>query len=153
MEELSNITRKLFIDESNVVFDIVPINDLELFFIQSSEKCTVRINLKPLSNAKFKVKIYIFAEDNSEVDCVCRLDIDKEVAGVETDIQIRSWPFDRSKIQARPEMFIANSNVVATHGNALGIIKPAEQYYLATRGVQDYKQLIKQSLIENANIN
>lgn len=120
--------------------------EYEFVFIQTEGKCTANIKLKPFPDAKFKVKIYIYAEGTSEVDCVCTLDIPKDVSGVETDIQIRSWPFDSSKIKARPEMFIKNSNIIATHGNALGTLTAEDKYYLASRGISDYKELIKQSL-------
>jgi len=126
---------------------IVPAQEMELVFIQTEGKCTANIRLKPQSDAKFKIKIYIYAEGTSEVDCVCTLDVPKEVSGIETDIQIRSWPFDRSKVKARPEMFIRNSNIIATHGNALGTLKPEDKYYLASRGISNYKELIKQSLL------
>jgi len=144
--------RLLYIDQSSVELDVVPTTDLELFFVQTQDKCSAKINLKPLAFSEFTVKIYIFAENSSQVDCVCSLHVEKNIPKVKTDIQIRSWPFDRSKISARPEMFIANSDVIATHGNALGILKPAEQYYLATRGVKDYKELVKQSLLEHAQL-
>lgn len=139
--------RKVYLDAESVDFMIVPTQDLEFVFIQSEGKCTANIKVKPQANSKFKVKIYIYAEGTSEVDCVCTLDIPKDVSGVETDIQIRSWPFDKSKIKARPEMFIKNSNIIATHGNALGTLKSEDKYYLASRGVSDYKELIKQSLL------
>jgi Fe-S cluster assembly scaffold protein SufB len=126
---------------------IVPTQDLEFVFIQTEGKCTANIKVKPVTDSKFKVKIYIYAEGASEVDCVCTLDIPKDVSGVETDIQIRSWPFDKSRVKARPEMFIKNSNIIATHGNALGTLKSEDKYYLASRGVSDYKELIKQSLL------
>ena len=139
--------RKVYLDAESVHFTVVPTDDLEFVFIQTEGDCTVRINLKPEPDTKFKVKIYIYAEGTSSVDCVCRLDVGKYVSGVETDIQIRSWPFDKSKIKARPEMFIRNSNVVATHGNALGTLSDADRYYFATRGITDHKELIKQSLV------
>jgi Fe-S cluster assembly scaffold protein SufB len=47
-------------------------------------------------------------------------------------------------------MKIANSNVIARHGNALGTLKKDEKYYLSSRGIDSYKELIKQSLLENA---
>jgi hypothetical protein len=140
--------RKVYLDAESVDFMIVPTKDLEFVFIQTEGKCTAKINIKPEPNSKFKVKIYIYAEGNSEVDCVCTLNVPKEVSGIDTDIQIRSWPFDKSKIKARPEMFIKNSNIVATHGNALGTLKPEDKYYLACRGISDYKELIKQSLLD-----
>jgi len=139
--------RKIYLDAESVDFMIVPTQDLEFVFIQTEGRCTANIRVKPVTDSKFKVKIYIYAEGTSEVDCVCTLDIPKEVSGVETDIQIRSWPFDRSKVKARPEMFIKNSNIIATHGNALGTLKAEDKYYLASRGISDYKELIKQSLL------
>lgn len=139
--------RKIYLDAESVDFMIVPTQDLEFVFIQTEGKCTANIKVKPVADSKFKVKIFIYAEGTSEVDCVCTLDVAKEVSGVETDIQIRSWPFDKSKVKARPEMFIRNSNIVATHGNALGTLKSEDKYYLASRGVSDYKELIKQSLL------
>lgn len=139
--------RKVYLDAEAVDFMIVPTQDLEFVFIQTEGKCTANIKVKPVTDSKFKVKIYIYAEGTSEVDCVCTLDIPKDVSGVETDIQIRSWPFDKSRVKARPEMFIKNSNIIATHGNALGTLKAEDKYYLASRGVSDYKELIKQSLL------
>lgn len=139
--------RKVYLDAESVDFMIVPTQDLEFVFIQTEGKCTANIKIKPEANSKFKVKIYIYTEGTSEVDCVCTLDVPKKVSGVETDIQIRSWPFDKSKVRARPEMFIKNSNIIATHGNALGTLKAEDKYYLASRGISDYKELIKQGLI------
>lgn len=140
--------RKVYLDAESVDFLIIPHTDIEFVFIQTEGRCTAKIKIKPQADTKFNVKIYIYAEGTSEVDCVCTLDVPKEVSGVETDIQIRSWPFDRSKIKARPEMFIKNSNIIATHGNALGTLKPEDKYYLASRGINDYKELIKQSLLD-----
>lgn len=139
--------RKVYLDADSVELTIVPTEDLVLVFIQSEGKCTARINITPLADSKFTVKVYIYAEDRAEVDCVCNLVVPRSVSGVETDIQMRSWPFDRSRIQARPEMFIQNSNIVATHGNAVGNLKFEDKYYLASRGVSSYKELIKQSLL------
>jgi Fe-S cluster assembly scaffold protein SufB len=140
--------RKVYLDADSLDLMLVPVHsEYEFVFIQTEGKCTANIHLKPQSNAKFKVKIYIYAEGNSEVDCVCTLDVPKDIDGVETDIQFRSWPFDKSKIKARPEMFIANSNIIATHGNALGAMNKEDTYYLASRGISDAKELIKQSLI------
>ena len=140
--------RKVYLDAESLDLVLVPTrSEYEFVFIQTEGKCTANIKLKPIADSKFKVKIYIYAEGNSEVDCVCTLDVAKDVGGVETDIQIRSWPFDRSKVKARPEMFIKNSNIIATHGNALGTLKSEDKYYLASRGISDYKELIKQSLL------
>jgi hypothetical protein len=139
--------RKVYLDAESVDFMIVPTKDLEFVFIQTEGKCTARINIKPEADTKFTVKIYIYTEGRAEVDCVCNLVVDKHVSGVETDIQMRSWPFDQSRIQARPEMFIRNSDVIATHGNALGTLTTQDQYYLACRGITDYKELVKQSLL------
>ena len=140
--------RKVYLDAESLDLTLVPTrSEYEFVFIQTEGKCTANIKLKPQPNSKFKIKIYIYAEGNSEVDCVCTLNVPKEISGVETDIQIRSWPFDRSKIKARPEMFIANSNIIANHGNALGTLKPEDKYYLASKGITDYKELVKQSLL------
>jgi len=143
----SNGLRKVYLDADMVSFTIVPSGDIDLVFIQSEGKCTARINLKPEADAKFKVNIYIYAENKSEVDCVCTLDVGKHVSGVEADVQIRSWPFDSSRIKARPEMFIRNSNIIASHGNALGTISDEDKYYFQSRGITDYKEIIKQSLL------
>ena len=140
--------RKVYLDAESLDLVLVPTRpEYEFVFIQTEGKCIANIKLKPQPDSKFKIKIYIYAEGNSEVDCVCTLDVPKDVSGVETDIQIRSWPFDKSKIKARPEMFIANSNIIANHGNALGTLKPEDKYYLASKGVTDYKELVKQSLL------
>ena len=140
--------RKVYLDAESLDLTLVPTrSEYEFVFIQTEGRCTANIKLKPFPNTKFKIKIYIYAEGTSEVDCVCSLDVDKESGGIETDIQIRSWPFDKSKIKARPEMFIKNSNIIATHGNALGTLKSEDKYYLASRGISDYKELIKQSLL------
>ena len=140
--------RKVYLDAESLDLVLVPTRpEYEFVFIQTEGKCIANIKLKPQPDSKFKIKIYIYAEGNSEVDCVCTLDVPKEISGVETDIQIRSWPFDKSKIKARPEMFIANSNIIANHGNALGTLKPEDKYYLASKGITDYKELVKQSLL------
>ena len=140
--------RKVYLDAESLDLTLVPTwPEYEFVFIQTEGKCAVNIKLKPQPDSKFKIKIYIYAEGNSEVECVCTLNVPKEVSGVETDIQIRSWPFDKSKIKARPEMFIANSNIIANHGNALGTLKPEDKYYLASKGITDYKELVKQSLL------
>lgn len=140
--------RKVYLDAESLDLVLVPTREnYEFVFIQTEGKCTAKINLKPFADTKFKIKIYIYAEGTSEVDCVCTLNVPKDISGVETDIQIRSWPFEKSKIKARPEMFIANSNIIATHGNALGTLKPEDKYYLNSRGITDYKELVKQSLL------
>lgn len=141
--------RKVYLDADSLDLMLVPTRpEYEFVFIQTEGKCTANIKLKPFADAKFKIKIYIYAEGTSEVDCVCTLDVPKDINGIETDIQIRSWPFDKSKIKARPEMFIANSDIIATHGNALGTLTSEDKYYLASRGVSDFKELIKQSLLD-----
>lgn len=140
--------RKVYLDAESLDLVLVPTREnYEFVFIQTEGKCTAKINLKPFADTKFKIKIYIYAEGTSEVDCVCTLNVPKDVSGVETDIQIRSWPFEKSKIKARPEMFIANSDIIATHGNALGTLKSEDKYYLDSRGITDYKELVKQSLL------
>jgi len=140
--------RKVYLDAESLDLVLVPTRpEYDFVFIQTEGRCNANIRLKPLTDSKFKIKIYIYAEGTSEVNCVCTLDVPKEVSGVETDIQIRSWPFDSSKVKARPEMFIRNSNIIAAHGNALGTLKPEDKYYLASRGISNYKELIKQSLL------
>lgn len=126
------------------------VEDFTFILIQTEGKCTANINITPNANSKSKVHVYIYAEGGAEVDCVCTLKVDKQTNGVNTDIQFRSWPFDRSKIKARPEMFIANSDIVATHGNALGGLRPEEEYYLSSKGIDNYKEIIKQSLLSHA---
>lgn len=130
--------------------NIEQVEEYKLYIVQTEDHCTAKFTVRPISYSKSRVVIYIYAEGSASVDCVCTLDVPKDVDGVETDIQIRSWPFDRSKIKARPEMRIANSNIVASHGNALGTLKNDEKYYLQSKGIDNYKELIKQSLLENA---
>lgn len=154
MDEYSNSMHKVYIDAANIDYKITPdcvdgVQDIILTFIQSNGECNANIVLQPKPHSRSRVMIYIFAENTSKVNCVCTLDVAKHVEGVETDVQIRSWPFDRSKISARPEMKIANSNIIASHGNALGILKPEQQYYLSSRGIKSYKELIKHSLLNN----
>ena len=140
--------RKVYLDAESLDLTLVPTRpEYEYVFIQSEGNCSVNINLTPFADSKFKIAIYIYAEGTSGVDCVCRLNVPHDVSGVEADIQIRSWPFDSSRIKARPEMFIKNSQIVAAHGNALGTLTDEQKYYLATRGLADYKQLIKESLL------
>ena len=47
-------------------------------------------------------------------------------------------------------MFISNSDIIATHGNALGGLRPEEEYYLSSRGIDNFKEAIKQSLLSYA---
>jgi hypothetical protein len=149
---MANYLKKYYIDQEQVEYTVSPeaidsAEELDFVFIQTKGSCRARITVDPKANGKSKIRIKIFAENTASVDCVCSLNV--LVPGSVTDIQIRSWPFDRSKIQARPEMRIHNSNVVATHGNALGSLKTSEQYYLATKGINDYKELVKQSLLND----
>lgn len=123
---------------------------IDICIVQTEGNCDANVIIEPLPYTKSQITINIFAEGSARVNCVCNLVVPKEVEGVETNIQMRSWPFDRSKISARPEMFISNSNIKAAHGNALGTLKAAEQHYLKSKGIDNYKDLIKQSLIEHA---
>lgn len=155
MEDQFKNINKHYVDCDSLNYEIRPsyTNELQtvnFFFVQTEGRCTANIVVRPEPNSKSKINIYIYAENDSEVDCVCTLEIDKDVSGVETDVQIRSWPFDRSKIRARPDMKIANSSVKAAHGNALGTVNDIARYYLASRGIGSYKELIKQSLLEHA---
>jgi Fe-S cluster assembly scaffold protein SufB len=131
-------------------FSADQVQTIDICIVQTKGTCDARIVIEPLPYTKSQITINIFAENTAQVNCVCNLVVPKEVEGVETDIQMRSWPFDRSKISARPEMFIANSNIKAAHGNALGTLKPSERYYLKSKGIDNYKDLIKNSLIEHA---
>ena len=153
MVELSN--NLLYENMNGVDLLIEPVStdtvdEYVIRIVQTQDTCQAKFEVKPSSYSKSRIIIYIYAEGSSTVDCVCTLNVPRDIEGVETDIQIRSWPFDDSRIQARPEMFIKNSNIVATHGNALGSINAEQKYYLATKGVDDYKQLIKESLLEDA---
>lgn len=138
------------IDMHFATFSTEQLQTIDIFIVQTEGNCNARIVIDPLPHTKSKVTVNIFAENAATVNCVCNLIVPKDVEGVETDIQMRSWPFDRAKISARPEMFIANSNIVATHGNALGTLTKEQLYYLATRGMTNYKDAVKYSLLENA---
>lgn len=154
MDNYSNSMHRIYINadkvDSKIELDSTEhVQDVILTFVQSNGDCNANIVLSPTPHSRSRVMIYIFAENTSKVNCVCTLDVPKDVEGVETDVQIRSWPFDRSKISARPEMKIANSNIVASHGNALGVLKPEQEYYLRSRGFDSYKDLIRKSLLNN----
>jgi Fe-S cluster assembly scaffold protein SufB len=128
------------------------VEEHKLYIVQTEDHCAAKFTIEPKPHSKSRITIYIYAEGTASVDCVCTLNVPKNVDGVETDIQIRSWPFDRSKIKARPEMKIANSNIVAAHGNALGTLNSEQRYYLESRGFDNYKELIKQSLLDNETV-
>ena len=156
MDDLSEYVfgKRVYEDAHGIDLLITPqstdsVEEYELCIVQTEGQCTAKFEVAPAAYSKSKITIYIYAEGNTSVDCVCTLNVPKDVEGVETDIQIRSWPFDNSRIQARPEMFIANSNVVAAHGNALGTISEVQKYYLASKGIVDYKQLIKESILND----
>lgn len=144
--------KKIFVDEEIINIDLRPSNSeihetYDIIIMQSEGKCTARINLIPCKQSLSKVSVKIFAENNAIVDCVCTLRVDENASELDTDVQFRSWPFDRSRIQARPEMFIKNGNIKAAHGNALGTLSAEDQYYLNSRGIVNYKEIIKRSLI------
>lgn len=153
MDGWDNKINKQYINKEVINYDISPMlktvtQDINIVIIQSKNNCQANINVLPAAYSKSKINIYIFAEDNASVNCVCTLRVPSHIEGVETDIQIRSWPFDESRIQARPEMFIANSNVIAKHGNALGTMDATNKYYLESKGIINFKELIKESLLE-----
>jgi hypothetical protein len=155
MEDEYQFKRRIYDDAHGIDLLISPVatdevEEYDLCIIQTKDNCTAKFTVEPAAYSKSKITIYIYAEGTSEVNCVCTLNVPKDVKGVETDIQIRSWPFDGSKIHARPEMFIKNSNVIATHGNAIGTISSSDKYYLSSKGIVDYKELIKQSLLDHA---
>lgn len=152
MEEEYNFKRRVYHDAHGIDLLLCPsdtnsVTEYELCIVQTEDHCRAKFEIAPVANSKSKVTVYIYAEGNASVDCVCTLKVPKGVDGVETNIQIRSWPFDQARIQARPEMFIENSNIVAAHGNALGTISAEQKYYLASKGIVDYKQLIKESIL------
>lgn len=143
-EDMENISMHF------ATFSTTVTQTIDIYIVQTEGKCTANIVIEPLPFTKSKVTVNIFAEGSASVDCVCNLVVPKDIEGVETDIQMRSWPFERAKISARPEMFIANSNITATHGNALGTLSKEQQYYLATRGIANYKDAVKLSILEYA---
>jgi Fe-S cluster assembly scaffold protein SufB len=148
---MENSRKHVFINEKEINLDLEPSNceDVELheiIIVQSEGSCPATINLNPKKDSLSRVSIKIFAENNASVDCVCTLKIAKDASGVDTDMQIRSWPFDKSRIKARPEMFIKNSDVKAAHGNALGTLNADDLYYLHSKGITNYKELVKRSL-------
>lgn len=150
---MGNSFKKIFINEESIDLTLEP-HDVENYYeyniiiIQEHGKCPVRINLKPKKNSLSKLNVEIFAENNASVDCVCSLVVDEDAEGVDTDMQMRSWPFDKSRIQARPEMFVHNSNIKAAHGNAIGTLSQEDRYYLHSKGITNYKELVKESLHE-----
>lgn len=152
MDAWSNKIIQQYVDAEKVDYHVAPscqdqVQQVTLNIIQTKGQCLARITVVPTENSKSKIRINIFAENQAEVDCVCTLSV--LTRGTETDIQIRSWPFDRSRIKARPEMKIYDSDVIATHGNALGTMKPTDKYYLSSKGITDYKDLVKQSIIND----
>ncbi len=138
------------IDMHFATFSTEVVQTIDINIVQTEGNCDARIVIEPLPHTKSKIIINIFAEGSARVNCVCNLVVPKDVPGVETDIQMRSWPFERAKISARPEMFIANSDIVASHGNALGSLSKEQQYYLYTRGITNYKDAVRYSLLEHA---
>jgi hypothetical protein len=148
---MENFHKHVFIDEQEINLELVPENtteyeEYEIIIVQSKGSCPAKINLTPKKDSLSRVSVKIFAENNASVDCVCTVSVAKDASGVDTDMQIRSWPFDRSRIKARPEMFIKNSNIKAAHGNALGTLSSEDLYYLHSKGVTNYKELVKGSL-------
>lgn len=150
---MDNSFEAVYINEENIDLSLVPINtdeghEYNITIIQEQGKCSARINLNPKKDSVSKLNVRIFAENKSSVDCICTLTVDKDASGVDTDMQIRSWPFDGSRIQARPEMFVHNSDIKAAHGNAIGTLNDEDRYYLHSKGVTNYKQLVKETLCE-----
>lgn len=150
---MDNSFNKVFINEDSIditlePFDTENCHEYNITVIQETGKCPVNIHLKPKKDSLSKLNVRLFAENNSSIDCVCSLEVDKDASGVDTDMQIRSWPFDESRIQARPEMFVHNSDIKAAHGNAIGTLNEEDRYYLHSKGVTNYKQLVKETLYE-----
>lgn len=142
---------KIYLNQENISMDIFPQDvdnheEYNITVIQETGKCLVNINVHPEKDSLSKVNIRIFAENDANVDCVCSCYIAKDASGVDTDMQIRSWPFDKSRIQARPEMFVLNNDIKAAHGNALGTLSQEDRYYLNSKGITNYKDILKESL-------
>lgn len=145
--------KKIFVNEESVDLVIEPTDtenyeEYDITIIQEQGKCPVNISLHPKKDSLSKLNVKIYAENNASVNCVCSLHVAKEASGVDTDMQIRSWPFDKSRIQARPEMFVLNSDIKAAHGNALGTLSAEDRYYLHSKGITNYKEIVKESLYE-----
>jgi len=150
---MENSFNKVFVNEENIDLTLVPhdtenYHEYNITVIQETGKCRACITLEPKKDSLSKLNVRIFAENKSSVDCVCKLNVSKDASGVDTDMQIRSWPFDGSRIQARPEMFVHNSDIKAAHGNAIGTLSEEDRYYLHSKGVTNYKELVKETLYE-----
>jgi len=148
-----NSFNKVFVNEESIDLTFTPhdtenYHEYNITVIQEHGKCPVNICLKPKKDSLSKLNVRLFAENTASVDCVCKLIVDNDASGVDTDMQIRSWPFDKSRIQARPEMFVHNSDIKAAHGNAIGTLSDEDRYYLHSKGVTDYKGLVKEGLHE-----
>lgn len=150
---MDNSFDKVFVNEESINLTLEPhdtknYHEYNITVIQEQGKCSTCITLNPKKDSLSKLNVRIFAENKASVDCVCKLVVDKDASGVDTDMQIRSWPFDGSRIQARPEMFVHNSDIKAAHGNAIGTLSEEDRYYLHSKGVTNYKQLVKETLYE-----
>ena len=45
-------------------------------------------------------------------------------------------------------MFVLNNDIKAAHGNALGTLSQEDRYYLHSKGITNYKEILKESLYE-----
>jgi len=150
---MDNSFNKIYVNEDNVDLTLEPhdtenYHEYNITVIQEHGKCPVNICLKPKKDSLSKLNVRLFTENKASVDCVCKLIVEKDAGGIDTDMQIRSWPFDESRIQARPEMFVENSDIKAAHGNAIGTLSEDDRYYLHSKGITNYKDLVKESLYE-----
>jgi len=144
---------KIYTNENGISLNLHP-KDVEnheeynITVIQEHGHCPININVHPEKDSLSKINVRIYAENDASVDCILSCYIAKDASGVDTDMQIRSWPFDKSRIQARPEMFVLNNDIKAAHGNALGTLSQEDRYYLHSKGITNYKDILKESLYE-----
>lgn len=150
---MDNSFNKIYVNEESINLNLEPhdtenYHEYNITVIQEHGKCPVNICINPKKDSLSKLNVRLFAENKASIDCVCKLIVEDDASGVDTDMQIRSWPFDKSRIQARPEMFVHNSDIKAAHGNAVGTLNEEDRYYLHSKGVTNYKQLVKETLYE-----
>ena len=150
---MDNSFNKIYVNEESINLNLEPhdtenYHEYNITVIQEQGKCPVNICINPKKDSLSKLNVRLFAENKASIDCVCKLIVEDNASGVDTDMQIRSWPFDGSRIQARPEMFVHNSDIKAAHGNAVGTLNEEDRYYLHSKGLTNYKQLVKETLYE-----
>ena len=98
---------KIYTNEKNISLNLRPQDtdnheEYNITIIQEKGHCPVSINIHPEKDSLSKVNVRIFAENNASVNCILSCHVAKDASGVDTDMQIRSWPFDRSSISIPP---------------------------------------------------